>query len=145
MVKLSCNDINRNIEDFCHLQDCIDMSSCSCCHMMCRASFAPAVNKLSCSTCETCSHVCITEGKDRSFFINTFRYNKFEVSVFILCDCKIGNRTCVWIELCQVSAACFTGTIFMVGFLSEISASPLPECPMMQMSSLKSMEYISES
>ena len=35
-------------------------------------------------------------------------YNKFEVSVFILCDCKIGNRTCIWIELCQVSAACFT-------------------------------------
>ena len=56
MVKLSCNDINRNIEDFCNLQDCIDMSSCSCCHMMCRASFAPAVNKLSCSTCKAVSY-----------------------------------------------------------------------------------------
>ena len=84
MVKLSCNDINRNIEDFCYLQDCIDMSSCSCCHMMCRSSFAPTVYKLSCTTCETCSHVCITKGKDRSFFINTFRYNKFEVSISIL-------------------------------------------------------------
>ena len=39
-----------------------------------------------------------------------------------------------------------TGTIFMVGFLAcEMSASPEPECPIMQMSSSKSMEYISES
>ena len=122
MVKLSCNDINRNIEDFCYLQDCIDMSSCSCCHMMCRASFAPAVNKLSCSTCKACSHVCITEGKDRSFFVYTFCYNKFEVSVFILCDCKIGNRTCVWIELCQISAACFA----MATFMSPSTAHAVP-------------------
>ena len=33
----------------------------------------------------------------------------------------------------------------MVGFLAEMAASPEPEWPMMQMSSLKSMEYISES
>ena len=83
------------------------MSSCSSCHMMCRASLAPAVNELSCSACEACSHVCITEGKDRSLLVYALSYNEFEVSVFILSDCKVGYRACVWIELCQVSAACF--------------------------------------
>ena len=38
-----------------------------------------------------------------------------------------------------------TGTIFIVGFWAEISASPDPECPMMQISLSKSMEYISDS
>ena len=74
---------------------------------MCRACFAPAVYKLSCTTGETCSHVGITKGKDRSFFVYAFSNNEFEVSVSILCDRKISNRTCVWIELCQISAACF--------------------------------------
>ena len=74
---------------------------------MCRASLAPAIYKFSCSTCETCSHVCITEGKDRSFLVYTLSYNELEVSVIILSDCKVGYRACVWIELCQVSAACF--------------------------------------
>ena len=33
----------------------------------------------------------------------------------------------------------------MVGFFAEMSASPEPEWPIMQISSLKSIEYISES
>ena len=74
---------------------------------MCRASLAPAIYKFSCATCETCSHVCITEGKDRSFLVYTLSYNELEVSVFILSDRKVGYRACVWIKLCQVSAACF--------------------------------------
>ena len=74
---------------------------------MCRASFAPAVYKLSCTTCKTGSHVRIAKGKDWSFLVDSLSNNEFEASVSILCDCKISNRTCVWIELCQISAACF--------------------------------------
>lgn len=81
---LSCNNINRNIKDLCNLQDGIDMSSCSSGHMMCRAGFTPAVYKLSCATGETCSHVGITEGKNRSFFVYALSNNEFEVSVSIL-------------------------------------------------------------
>ena len=106
-LKLSCNDINRYVKDLCNFEYCINVTSCCCCHMMCRACFAPAVYKFSCSTCETCSHVCITKGKDWSFFVNAFSYNEFEVSVSVLCNCKICNRACIWIELCQVSASCF--------------------------------------
>ena len=33
----------------------------------------------------------------------------------------------------------------MVGFFAEMSASPLPLCPIIQISSSKSIEYISDS
>ena len=75
---------------------------------MCRASFTPAVYKLSCTTGETCSHVGITKGKDRSVLVYTFCYNKLEVTISILCDCQVGNRTSMWIELCQIAAACLS-------------------------------------
>ena len=88
------------------------MSSCSSCHMMCRASLAPAVNKLSCSACEACSHICITKGKNRSLLVYALSYNEFEVSVFILGDRKVCHRTCVRIELCQISTACFAMEYF---------------------------------
>ena len=88
------------------------MSSCSSCHMMCWASLAPAVNKLSCSACEACSHVCITKGKNRSLLVYALSYNEFKVSVFILGDREVCHRTCLRIELGQISAACFAMEYF---------------------------------
>ena len=81
LPQLSCYDINRNVEDLGNFQKSIDMSSCCSSHMMCRACFAPTVYELSCAACETCSHVGITEGKDRSFLVDALSNNEFEMSV----------------------------------------------------------------
>ena len=99
---LSGHNVNRNIEDLCNLQDCVDMSSGSSCKMMGRAAFAPTVYKFSCAAGEAGSHVCITEGKDRSFFVYAFCCDELKVSVAVLGDGKVCNRSCVWIELGQV-------------------------------------------
>ena len=105
---LSCHDINRHIEDLRNLQDRIDVSSCSSRKVMGRSALAPAVYELSRTAGEACPHVCISEGKDRSFLVDTFSHDELEVSVSVLRDRKIGNRTCVRIELSQISAACLS-------------------------------------
>ena len=81
------------------------MSSGSCCKVVSRTSLAPTVYELSCTAGEACSHVGIAEGKDLTFLIYTLSYNKLEVSVAILGDCKVSNGSKVRIELGQLSAA----------------------------------------
>ena len=81
------------------------MSSCRSREVVGRAALAPAVYEFSCAAGETGSHVGIAEGKDRSFLVHAFSRDELEVSVSVLRDRKVGNRTGVRIELGQVSAA----------------------------------------
>ena len=47
---------------------------------------------------ETCSHICITEWKNLTFFVYALCNDKLKVTVSVLCNCKISNRTCVRIK-----------------------------------------------
>src|SRR5699024_3776439 len=85
---LSCNDVNRYVEDLRNLKDRIDMSSCCSRKVMCRATLAPAVYELSCAAGKTCSHLGIAEGQDRAFLVYALRHDELEVSVAVLSDCK---------------------------------------------------------
>ena len=146
---LPAYNVYRHIQDFCHFQNRINMVSDRSCHMMCWSRLTPSVAELSCPNRETCSHIGIAKGKDRTILIDTLCSNKFKVTVFILRNSKICNISDRRIKLRQISAARLamkTSTIFMDGFFAcEISASPDPEWPIIQISSLKSIEYISES
>ena len=71
-------------------------------------AFAPAVYKFSCTAGEACSHICITEGKNFTLFINTLCNNKFEMTVSVLSNGKISYRTRIRIELRQITAACLS-------------------------------------
>lgn len=87
--------------------------------MMCWSRLTPSVAELSCPNGETCSHVCIAKGKDRTILIDTLCSNKFKVTVFILRNSKICNISNRRIKLRQISAARLamkTSTIFMDGF-----------------------------
>ena len=81
------------------------MPAGSRCHVVGRACFTPAVAELACSAGETGAHVGIAEGKDRSVFIDAFRDDKLEVSVPVLRDAEVGNRSEMRIELGQITAA----------------------------------------
>ena len=105
---LSANDINRYIQYFCNFQNRINMSSHCCCHMMSRTCLAPSVAKFSCTDGKSGSHIGITESKDRSVLVYAFCHNKFEMSVFILCDSELSHISCRRIELGQITAACFS-------------------------------------
>ena len=76
------------------------MSSCSSRKVVCRSALAPAVHKFSCTACEACPHICISEGKDRSLLVDALCHYEFEMSVSVLCDRKICDRSCIRIELC---------------------------------------------
>ena len=109
---LSCDNINRYVEDLGYLQDRVDMSARSGCKMMGWAAFAPAGHELSCAAGEAGSHVGISEGEDLSFLVDAFCHNELEVSIAVLCDGKVCDRACIRIELSQISAACFAGGMF---------------------------------
>ena len=113
--------------------------------MMCWSRLTPSVAELSCPNGETCSHVCIAKGKDRTILIDTLCSNKFKMTVFILRNSKICNISDWRIKLRQISAARLAMKNINGFFACEISASPDPEWPIIQISSLKSIEYISES
>ena len=81
------------------------MSACSRRKVVGRAAFAPAVHKFSRSAGKTRSHVGIAKGKNLAFLVYALRYDKLEVSVSVLSNCKIGDGACVRIELCQIAAA----------------------------------------
>ena len=125
-LALSGHNINRYIEDLRYLQDRINVSSCRCCEVVGRTALAPAVYEFSCAAGEAGSHVGIAEGKDRSFLVDAFCYDELEVSVTVLRNSKVGNRTGIRIELGQVSAAGLAVEDFhdLHGrFLAGISAS----------------------
>ena len=84
------------------------MSSYGCCHMMCRSCLAPSIAEFSRSYRETRSHVGISKCKNRSLFVHAFRNNKFEITIPILCDSKIGYISNRRIELCQITTARLT-------------------------------------
>ena len=89
--------------------------------MMCWSRLTPSVAELSCPNGETCSHVCIAKGKDRTILIDTLCSNKFKMTIFILRNSKICNISDWRIKLRQISAARLamkTSTIFMDGFFA---------------------------
>ena len=51
--------------------------------MMCWSRLTPSVAEFSCPNGETCSHICIAKGKDRTILIDTLSSNKFKVTVLI--------------------------------------------------------------
>ena len=73
--------------------------------MMCWSRLTPSVAELSCPNGETCSHVCIAKGKDRTILSDTLCSNKFKMTVFILRNSKICNISDWRIKLRQISAA----------------------------------------
>ena len=103
---LSGNNVYRYVEYLCYFEDGVDVSACRGRHVVCGARLAPSVAELSCSACEACSHVGISERKDRSFFIDAFCDYELKVTVPVLRDAELCHRACFRIELRQISAAC---------------------------------------
>ena len=120
------------------------MASDSGSHMVGRSCLAPAIAEFTGTAGEACTHIRIAEREDRTVLVYTLGDNKLEVTVLILRDCEIGDVSHGRIELRQVSAARLAvehGNDLHSGFLVNGNIGVTGT----GVTSLKSMEYISES
>ena len=96
---LPCDYLNRHIENLRDLEDRIDMTTGTSCKVMSRTCLAPACHEFLRTAGKACSHIRISEGKDLSILVHTLCHDELEVTITILCYCKICDRSEVWIEL----------------------------------------------
>lgn len=69
------------------------MTACSCREMMCRSALAPAIVPFPCSDGETGTHIRIPGVKDRAWFIYALSTHELEMTIPVLCDRQIDDRS----------------------------------------------------